>query len=89
MGQPFNACAYDAERAAYNKYQEAIANEKSILPRLDGIEEGKAEGRAEGEKQKAIAIAKNLIELGTMTTEQIALATGLTITEITQIKHSQ
>ena len=65
----------DAERAAYNKYQEAIANEKSIL--LTAELKGIAEGEARGEKQKAIAIAQNLLADG-MPIEKIAKITGLT-----------
>jgi len=69
----------DEERAAYNKYQEAIANEKSILltARLDGIEEGKAEEK--------IAIAKEMLADGEPL-EKIVKYTGLTMEQLTQIK---
>jgi len=69
----------DAERAAYNKYQEAIANEKSILltARLDGIEEGELNAK--------IAIAKKMLSKGVDIVE-IAEMTGLTTEQLTQIK---
>ena len=37
---------------------------------------GREEGREEGERQKAIATAQNLLEMG-LSIEQIAKATGL------------
>ena len=82
----------DEERAEYEKYQQAVSSQKSQLYTAElkglteGLEKGKAEGLAEGEKkgekQKAIAIAKNLLSLGTIPLEQIAQATGLTTEEI-------
>ena len=57
-------------------FDEAIANDNSI------IRTAEIKGEKKGEKKKAIAIAKNLIALGTMTQEQIAQATGLSIAEI-------
>lgn len=50
----------------------------------EGIAEGEARGRAEGELHKALQIAMNLKESG-MSAEQIADVTGLTIEQIMKI----
>ena len=50
-----------------------------------GVRKGLEMGRAEGEKNKALVIAKNLLNIG-MTTEQVAQATGLTPTDIETLK---
>jgi predicted transposase/invertase (TIGR01784 family) len=49
-----------------------------------GRAEGKAEGFAEGEKRKAITIAKNLKDAG-IDIDTIVKSTGLSATEIARI----
>ena len=55
----------------------------------DGIKQGKklgiAEGRAEGEYSKSLAIAKKLLQTG-MSTSQIAQVTGLTLDQVEKIQ---
>ena len=51
-----------------------------------GIEKGKKEGIKEGEKQKAIEIAKNLLDI--LDIEIISLKTGLSVEEIKNLKGS-
>lgn len=57
--------------------------------RAEGREEGEKigieKGRAEGEKQKALAIARTLKSLGKMTIDEISAATDLTPAEIAKI----
>ncbi|MCQ2131058.1 MAG: hypothetical protein MJY94_06700, partial [Bacteroidales bacterium] len=47
--------------------------------REDGKAEGNAEGLAEGKSEASRAIASNLKQQGTLSMEQIAQATGLSI----------
>ena len=85
----------DGEMLAYEKYWLDVSTEKSSLERerkegrAEGLEKGRAEGleqgRAEGQKQKAIAIARNLKAIGTMTIEQIAEVTQLSLDEISNL----
>ena len=81
----------DEEMLAYDKYWLDVSTEKSALERerkdgyAEGHAEGRAEGRAEGEQSKAIAIACNLKSMGTLTLEQIAEATQLSIDEINKL----
>ena len=54
------------------------------------IEEGKREGAKEGEKKKAIEIARNLLDV--LPIETIVKKTGLTMDEVEKLKlqvHSQ
>jgi len=44
--------------------------------------EGRQEGRQEGEQRRAEQTARNLIQLGVLTDEQIAVATGLALAEV-------
>ena len=44
--------------------------------------EGKAEGREEGAYNKAVSTAKNLLEMGLLSLEQIAQATKLPLSEV-------
>ena len=69
----------DAERYAYDEHINAIMIQNDVLgnARLEGMEEGKAEGRAE-EKNN---IARKMLANG-LSIEQIALITGLTEQEI-------
>ena len=43
----------------------------------------------QGERKKAVEIAKNLIFIGTLTDEQIASSTGLTVEEVKELKDPQ
>ena len=63
---------------AYMGAQEYKINEGIRI----GEERGIAKGRAEGEAQTKLSIAKYLKTLGTMTIEQIAEATQLPISQI-------
>jgi len=58
--------------AAYDKYIDAIRTEKTLI----------ADAEARGEKIKAIATAKNLKKIALLTNQQIADATGLSISEV-------
>lgn len=53
-----------------------------------GIEEGREEGKAEGEKHKTIAIVKNLLAMG-ISIESICKATELTMDEVIAIKEAK
>ncbi|MGG1664573.1 Rpn family recombination-promoting nuclease/putative transposase [Brevibacillus sp. NRS-1366] len=59
--------------------------EKALKDELNMIEGAKAEGRTEGERQKAMEIAKNLLAMD-MTVEMVAKATGLPTEEIEKLK---
>ena len=48
----------------------------------DGYTEGKSDGLAEGEQKKAVEDALKLLELNTMSVEQIAYVTELPIEQI-------
>lgn len=52
--------------------------------KVEGREEGKAEGMQAGERNKATAIARNLIAAG-MSQEEVARMTGLTVDEVRNI----
>ena len=69
----------DAEMISYQQYWLDVSTEKSALERER--KEGREEGRAEGEKAKAIAIARNAKQMG-FGVEQISLLTGLGPDEI-------
>ena len=61
------------------------AERKGIKKGMEkGIKKGKEEGIKEGEKNKAIEIAKSLLDL--LDVETIALKTGLSIDEINELK---
>ena len=76
-----------AERISYERHLDSIRNEKEAFWTAEtdayvaGEEKGRAEGRAEGEKSKAIEIARNLKKAG-IDINIIAENTGLTIDEI-------
>lgn len=55
--------------------------EGKVAGREAGREEGKAEGVQVGERNKAVAIARNLIAAG-MSQEEVARMTGLTVDEV-------
>lgn len=50
--------------------------------REEGREQGREQGRLEGEQLRAEQIARHLIKLGVLSDEQIAEATGLTVSEV-------
>ena len=52
--------------------------------KVEGREEGKAEGMQAGERNKAVAIARNLIAAG-MSQEEVARMTGLSVEELRQV----
>ena len=61
------------------------AERKGIKKGMEkGIKKGKEEGIKEGEKNKAIEIAKSLLDV--LDVETIALKTGLSIDEINELK---
>ncbi|WP_280208847.1 Rpn family recombination-promoting nuclease/putative transposase [Brevibacillus sp. AY1] len=59
--------------------------EMALKDELNMIEGAKAEGRTEGERQKATEVAKNLLTMD-MTVEVVAKATGLSTEEIEKLK---
>ena len=75
-----------AERLQYDealkKYRDTISVFEGV--RLEGRKEGNEEGRVEGEKRKAIAIAHNLKSMG-MSISDISRVTGLQEEEIVSI----
>ncbi len=64
-------------------YDDGLADGR-IVGRAEGLEEGREEGRAKGREERSMEIAKQLKAMG-MSDEQIAQATGLTISEISSI----
>lgn len=77
----------DAERYAYDEHINAVMIQNDVLgnARQEGLEEGRAVGRAEGELSKSQEIARNLLGLG-MSVPQIMQATGLTQKQIEQLE---
>ncbi len=77
----------DAERYAYDEHINAVMIQNDVLgnARQEGLEEGRAVGRAEGELSKSQEIARNLLGLG-MPVPQIMQATGLTQKQIEQLE---
>jgi len=84
----------DHERSAYERYQDdlhyqasmvessyTIGVRKGIKQGIErGIEQGIEQGMAKGEKQKAIEIARNLIDI--LDSKTIAAKTGLSVEEV-------
>ena len=54
--------------------------------RQEGLKEGLKEGLAQGAKQNAIESAKKFLQMETVTPEQIAQGTGLTLEEVLALK---
>ena len=71
------------ERAAFTKEELAAYNQRRInlLASKSDLEEERIKGKAEGEKQKAIDIAKEMLADG-MPIDKIAKFTGLSTDEI-------
>ena len=66
--------------ATYDKYIDAIRTEKTLF--ADAEAKGIAQGITEGSKQKAIMTGKNLKKIALLTNQQIAEATGLSLSEV-------
>ncbi len=71
----------DAQLEAYDKFWDAVRYEKA---RVFDAELSRAEGRAEGELQKTLEIARNLKQYG-MSTSDIVKMTGLSEKEINSL----
>ena len=74
-------------------YEQRIANKnlrnrERAKGKAEGIAEGKAKGKAEGKAKEKMAIAKNLIAMGSLNYASIAQATGLSIEQVAQIAAS-
>ena len=78
----------EQERLAYERYQDDLHYQASMVESsyTIGIIKGVKQGVAKGEKQKAIEIAKNLIDVLDLKT--IATKTGLTEQEIVELKQN-
>ena len=64
------------------EYEDSLKTYRDLKNSLDTAEEkGRVEGRVEGEKRKAIAIARNLKSMG-MSISDVSKATGLQEEEI-------
>ncbi len=80
----------EQERLAYEKYQDNLHYQASMFESSytigikTGIEQGIEQGMVKGEKQKAIEIANNLIDV--LDAKTIAIKTGLSEKEIESIK---
>ena len=76
----------EPERLAYERYQEDLHYQASMLHSsyYFGISKGVEQGRAEGEKQKALEIARNLIDV--LDDATIAEKTGLSAEEIARLR---
>ena len=75
------------ERSAYTDadlyvYEDYLLE---LMTQHNSVENARAEGRAEGEKQKAVEMARKLKLKGIMSDEEIAEITDLTIPEIQKI----
>ena len=67
----------------YEAAEKAMMDNASVLKQK--FREGKEEGREEGERAKAIEVARNLLAIG-LSDEQIITATGLSQEEIESLK---
>ena len=73
-------------REDYNIYQESLLSYWESKGMIDTArDEGRLEGRAEGESKKALDVAKKAIGMD-MTDEQISLLTGLSASEIHKLR---
>ena len=67
------------------EYEDSLKTYRDLKNSLDTAEEkGRVEGRVEGEKRKAIAIARNLKSMG-MSISDVSKATGLQEEEIKEL----
>ena len=88
----------DRDRRVYDRYMESVRHMRSLFDtshddgycegradgRMEGIIEGRAEGRAEGRTERSMEIARQLKAMG-MSDSQIAQATGLSLSAISEI----
>ena len=75
----------EQERIAYDHYQEDLHYQASMVESSYGL--GKKEGMKEGEKQKAVEIAQQLIDV--LDTKTIAEKTGLSIVEVKELEKNK
>ena len=97
ISKALDICTYltQEELLGYDRYWDAISTAKTLASGKykDGLDAGLEKGRAEGEKigiekgekQKAIEMARKLKLKGTMSDEEIAEITDLTLDEIQKI----
>ncbi|MCI5129359.1 MAG: hypothetical protein D3907_12875, partial [Candidatus Electrothrix sp. AUS3] len=57
--------------------------------KLEGIRVGKEEGIKEGEKKKAVQIARKLLAAGGLDSQSIAAMTDLSVEEINLLKNKE
>lgn len=62
--------------------EEDNQEEAQIEAREEGFEEGERKGRKDGERKKAEETARNLLAIGSLSVEQIASATGLSLERV-------
>ena len=76
----------DTQRELYEMRAKTLRDKISALNEAErkGIKKGREEGRKEGEKNKAIEIAKSLINLG-LDKESISKSTGLDLCEVEKL----
>lgn len=74
---------YRAYRRALDK-AEQLRLIKTFQARKEGLEQGLAKGKVEGERNAKFETAKNLLNMG-LTAEQVSTATGLSTQEIKKI----
>ena len=74
------------ERRAYERHMDNIMVQNDVLETkvLEGLEQGRAEGRAEGERVAKMEDARKMIELN-IPLETISMVTGLSAEEITSL----
>ena len=53
--------------------------------RLDALEEGRKEGEKRGREETRMETARNLLAIGLLSHDQIAQATGLSLTDVEQL----
>lgn len=74
----------DAELLSIDKYWDMVSRERTSIGEAEarGLEEGMKEGRAEGRAEEKKSVAISLKQMGVLSNQQIAEATGLAIEEI-------
>lgn len=86
----FDEAFYCSEEELQRQIDEEMREEGFKIGLEEGIKEGKKEGHKEGflegSKQAYIETAKELLKMGTMSNEEIAKVTKLSIEEINEIK---
>ena len=91
--EPYISSQTDSTRTELREYEDSLKAYRDIKNSLDSAEEkgraegraeGRVEGRVEGQKDKAIEIAKNLLEMD-MPIDAIMKATGLSSEEVKEL----